>query len=105
MLNAIQCLPLTSLQDKDIFALIKKIKECKYFEKKDDEPAKEEKTTAVEEEPSDPIKSSGEEASAEPEGAFTSDVRGAEVYQEVPSDHQVPVSISSDLHSIYVWFC
>jgi len=79
---------------KDIFALIKKIKECKYFEKKDDEPAKEEKTTAVEEEPSDPIKSSGEEASAEPEGAFTSDVRGAEVYQEVPSDHQVPAETS-----------
>ena len=93
---------MTSLQDKDIFALIKKIKECKYFEKKEDEAAKEEKTAAVEEESSDPIKSSGEEASAEPEGAFTSDVRGAEVYQEVPSDQEVPVSISFDVNNFYV---
>ena len=85
---------LNILQDKEIYGIIKKIKECKYFEKQEDETVREEKETEIEEEePIEPVKSTAEEASIEPEGAFTSDVRGAEVYQEVPSDHQVPVSI------------
>ena len=84
---------LNTSSDKEIYGIIKKIKDCKYFEKKDEEPAKpEQKAAQVEEEADDAVKSAGEDAPADQEAAFTSDVRGAEVCQEVPSDHQVPVS-------------
>ena len=82
-------------EDKEISGIINKVKECKYFEKQEDEVVKEEKETEDEQETSEPIKSTAEEAVVETDDAFTSDVRGAEVYQEVPSDH-VPVRISCD---------
>ena len=81
-------------KDKDIYGILKKVRDCKYFEKQEEEPAKDESAEVGDEkDASEPAEPEAEgTSSAESSPAFTSDVRGAEVCEEVPSDQQVSMT-------------
>eukprot|EP00795_Rhopilema_esculentum_P011323 gene11323-21514_t len=86
---------LTKTKDKEIYGIVKKIKDSKYFEKAEEDEAPTQEADSQEEQTGEQAEASTVAAESEVESAPTLEhtatgqveVRGSEVYTEVPSDH------------------